>query len=87
MSLEREEGGHSKVLRFPRLRRFSSWYETSRWVVPLPASGAAVGGAGDGLAGEAVICFPIYSCDDRIAGEMADIVEASVARALRRKEI
>jgi hypothetical protein len=33
-----------------------------------------------------MICFPIYSCDDEIAGEMADIVEASVTRALQKAE-
>jgi dTDP-4-amino-4,6-dideoxygalactose transaminase len=36
----------------------------------------------DSLA-ERMVCFPIYSCDDQLAGEMADIVEASVTRALR----
>jgi dTDP-4-amino-4,6-dideoxygalactose transaminase len=35
---------------------------------------------------ERMICFPIYSCDDEIAGEMADIVEASVTRALQKAE-
>jgi dTDP-4-amino-4,6-dideoxygalactose transaminase len=37
----------------------------------------------DSLA-DRMICFPIYSCDDKTAGEMADIVEASVDCALRR---
>lgn len=50
------------------------------WVTETPCANA------DSLA-DRMICFPIYSCDDKIAGEMADIVEASVARALRRKEI
>jgi dTDP-4-amino-4,6-dideoxygalactose transaminase len=37
----------------------------------------------DSLA-DRMICFPIYSCDDQIGAEMADIVEASVTRALRK---
>lgn len=36
----------------------------------------------DSLA-DRMICFPIYSCDDQIAGAMAEIVEASVSQALR----
>lgn len=36
----------------------------------------------DSLA-DRMVCFPIYSCDDQVAEEMADIVEASVIRTLR----
>jgi dTDP-4-amino-4,6-dideoxygalactose transaminase len=36
----------------------------------------------DSLA-DRMVCFPIYSCDDETAGEMADIIEESVTRALR----
>ena len=31
-----------------------------------------------------MICFPIYSCDGQMAGDMADVVEASITRALQR---
>lgn len=39
----------------------------------------------DSLA-DRMICFPIYSCDDEIAAEMADIVAASVGQALERTQ-
>jgi dTDP-4-amino-4,6-dideoxygalactose transaminase len=51
----------------------------TRWLSGTPCPNS------DSLA-DRMICFPIYSCDDQIGGEMADIVEQSVARALQRTQ-
>jgi dTDP-4-amino-4,6-dideoxygalactose transaminase len=39
----------------------------------------------DSLA-DRMICFPIYSCDDALAVEMADVVEEAITLALRRAQ-
>ena len=48
----------------------------TQWLNDTPCPNA------DSLA-ERMICFPVYSCDDETAEEMARIVEASVKSALR----